>query len=86
MQAALFFISIPSALPLSLLTLVLFLSIDSYQRGTTFNFNLGVGEVIKGIDIGMEGMCKGERRKIILPKELGYGDRAVGKLISSHMS
>ncbi|KAJ8352209.1 hypothetical protein SKAU_G00236850 [Synaphobranchus kaupii] len=36
-------------------------------------FVLGVGQVIKGLDIGMNDMCPGEKRKIIIPPSLGYG-------------
>jgi len=52
----------------------------SYDRGDTYNFHLGVGEVIRGMDMGMKGMCKGEKRKITIPPELGYGDDAVGNV------
>ena len=52
----------------------------SHDRDGTYNFNLGVGEVIKGMDMGMKGMCKGEKRKITIPPELGYGGRDLGKL------
>lgn len=53
----------------------------SYSRNGTFDFFLGMGKVITGIDVGMTGMCKWERRKITLPPSMGYGNRHVGESI-----
>ncbi|XP_033469839.1 peptidyl-prolyl cis-trans isomerase FKBP7 [Epinephelus lanceolatus] len=38
-------------------------------------FVLGVGQVIKGLDIGMEDMCPGEKRKITVPPALAFGEK-----------
>ncbi|XP_039673383.1 peptidyl-prolyl cis-trans isomerase FKBP7 [Perca fluviatilis] len=38
-------------------------------------FVLGVGQVIKGLDIGMEDMCPGEKRKITVPPGLAFGEK-----------
>ncbi|KAM8788203.1 peptidyl-prolyl cis-trans isomerase FKBP7 isoform 2-T2 [Rhynchonycteris naso] len=36
-------------------------------------FVLGVGQVIKGLDIAMMNMCPGEKRKVIIPPSFAYG-------------
>lgn len=46
---------------------------SSLDRGTPFQFTIGAGQVIKGWDIGVKGMKKGEVRKLIIPAEFGYG-------------
>ncbi|XP_070831742.1 peptidyl-prolyl cis-trans isomerase FKBP7 [Chaetodon trifascialis] len=38
-------------------------------------FVLGVGQVIKGLDIGLIDMCPGEKRKITVPSALAYGEK-----------
>lgn len=48
---------------------------SSRDRNEGFSFRLGAGEVIKGWDEGVEGMKVGQMRKLIIPPELGYGDR-----------
>lgn len=53
---------------------------SSYDRGQTFSFTVGAGEVIKGWDQGLIGMKVGGKRQLVIPPSLGYGDRAVGPI------
>lgn len=48
---------------------------SSIPRGQPFSFTLGTGQVIKGWDQGLLGMCEGEKRKLSIPPDMGYGDR-----------
>lgn len=50
---------------------------SSLDRGQPFEFSLGAGQVIKGWDLGVFGMKIGEKRKLVIPSSLGYGERGV---------
>ncbi|BFZ22063.1 hypothetical protein BsWGS_25102 [Bradybaena similaris] len=54
---------------------------SSKDRGQPFVFQLGTGQVIKGWDEGLVGMCVGEKRKLIIPPSKGYGAAGAGELI-----
>ncbi len=53
----------------------------SWDRGNTFKFALGKGQVIAGWDQGVAGMKAGGRRRITIPPMLAYGKRGAGRVI-----
>lgn len=48
---------------------------SSYRRGTPFTFRLGMGKVIKGWDEAFATMKRGEKRTLIVPYWLAYGEK-----------
>lgn len=45
-----------------------------------FKVRAGVGKVIKGWDLALIDMKEGESRKLIVPSDLGYGDKGIGPI------
>jgi FKBP-type peptidyl-prolyl cis-trans isomerase len=54
---------------------------SSVDSGEPLEFRLGTGKVIAGWDQGVAGMKVGGKRKLIVPSQLGYGDRGIPRLI-----
>jgi peptidylprolyl isomerase len=54
---------------------------SSRDRNRPFTFKVAAGQVIRGWDEAFSTMKVGERRQIILPPRLAYGDRGAGGII-----
>lgn len=53
---------------------------SSHQRGAPITFKLGKGQVIKGWDEGIALLTEGSQAKLIIPPDLGYGEKAMGNM------
>ncbi|MCB9493761.1 MAG: FKBP-type peptidyl-prolyl cis-trans isomerase [Epsilonproteobacteria bacterium] len=59
---------------------------SSVDRGRKFTFRAGVGQVIRGWDETLLSMKTGEKRRVTIPAELGYGARGAGAAIPPNAS
>ncbi|XP_035424412.1 peptidyl-prolyl cis-trans isomerase FKBP10 isoform X1 [Cygnus atratus] len=54
---------------------------SSYSRNHTYNTYIGKGYIIPGMDQGLQGVCMGERRRVVIPPHLAYGENGAGDKI-----
>ncbi len=57
---------------------------SSYDRNQPFSFRIGIGQVIQGWDEGVMTMKIGEKRRLFIPSNLGYGARGAGAVIPAN--
>ncbi len=53
---------------------------SSVDRGVPFDFRIGDHQVIRGWEDGLVGAAVGTKRRLIIPADQGYGDRATGPI------
>jgi FKBP-type peptidyl-prolyl cis-trans isomerase len=54
---------------------------SSYKRNQPIDFQLGVGQVIKGWDEGISLLQIGDKARFVIPSDLGYGSAGAGGVI-----
>ncbi len=54
---------------------------SSYKRNSPIDFPLGVGQVIKGWDEGIQLLKVGDKARLVIPSNLGYGAQGAGGVI-----
>ncbi|RDB16939.1 hypothetical protein Hypma_002560 [Hypsizygus marmoreus] len=54
---------------------------SSHDRNSPLPLTLGIGQVIRGWDEGLVGMCLNEKRTITIPPSMAYGSRGAGGVI-----
>ena len=59
---------------------------SSVDRGESFTFLLGAGQVIRGWDDGVAGMRVGGKRRLLIPSDYGYGRDGAGGVIPPNAS
>ncbi|RHY33677.1 hypothetical protein DYB32_002029, partial [Aphanomyces invadans] len=57
---------------------------SSRERGRTFEFKVGAGQVIRGWDEGIKKMSKGQIARLELPPSFGYGEHGYPPIIPPH--
>ena len=50
---------------------------DSNKSGTPFSFKMGKGEVIRGMEVGLEGISAGGERRLTIPAKMGYASKGM---------
>jgi len=54
---------------------------SSYQRKQPIDFQVGIGQVIKGWDEGLQLLQVGDKARLVIPSDLAYGSQGAGGVI-----
>ena len=54
---------------------------SSYQRKQPIDFTVGIGQVIKGWDEGLQLLKVGDKARLVIPSQLAYGSQGAGGVI-----
>ena len=54
---------------------------SSYKRNQPIDFQVGIGQVIPGWDEGIMLLEVGDKARLVIPSDLGYGNRGAGGVI-----
>jgi FKBP-type peptidyl-prolyl cis-trans isomerase len=57
---------------------------SSYKRNQPLDFQVGVGQVISGWDEGICLLHVGDKARLVIPSDLGYGSQGAGGVIPPH--
>ncbi len=57
---------------------------SSYKRNEPIDFQVGVGQVIQGWDEGICLLSVGDKARLVIPSDLGYGASGAGGVIPPH--
>jgi FK506-binding protein 2 len=57
-----------------------------YDRKKPMEYSMGGGNVIKGCEIGTMNMCVGEKRHLVIPPHLAYGNETYGQIPPSMLT
>ena len=55
--------------------------ISTYDRGKPVSFKLGTDKVMKAWSTGVRGMKTGGKRRLMVPSNLGYGEKGVADIV-----